>query len=66
MVDGPYKGERGEVTRELDDMREYGARLVGYSGEGSFHESELEPMHGGDRPADAFLWIPEQDPRTAR
>uniref|UniRef100_A0A7S2RSL7 J domain-containing protein n=2 Tax=Rhizochromulina marina TaxID=1034831 RepID=A0A7S2RSL7_9STRA len=42
VVDGQYKGERGQIVREMDDMREFGVRLIGYSGTGSFHISELK------------------------
>ena len=36
-----YKGESGTVVRDLDEMREFGVELHGYTGIGSFHVSEL-------------------------
>ena len=37
-----YKGESGVVVRDIDDLREFGVELHGYTGVGSFHISELE------------------------
>jgi hypothetical protein len=40
---GQYRGERGEIARKLDeDTREFGVKLKGYTGTGSFHISELK------------------------
>jgi hypothetical protein len=32
IIGGDYTGERGEVVRAIDEMRELGVKLVGYSG----------------------------------
>lgn len=42
IISGMYKGERGSVTRALDEKREVGVKLKGYTGTGTFHITEVE------------------------
>lgn len=37
-----YKGERGVVAKDLDDKRELGVKLKGYTGTGTFHVTECK------------------------
>ena len=42
VVSGQYAGTNGTVARGLDDKRELGVKLKGYTGTGTFHVTELK------------------------
>jgi hypothetical protein len=42
VVSGQYKGEKGVVAKEIDEKREIGVKLKGYTGTGTFHVSECK------------------------